>query len=195
MMKLGVAIVVSLCACGGGSKQTTYYAVGAKDYNAAPGRCSIVDNAGGALVAVADHYKAKDGQGIVFEAVKPGKARIECADGNYGMTIEVREAARLELRRFDGDKQPFPIGSYAPKFCLRALDKAGTELELGTLVDGATFEWSEHVSNVVDHGMGGVGNASCTPQGMGHKQGSGTVSGTWRGFSAKADFEVKGTQP
>jgi hypothetical protein len=195
MMKLGVAIAISLCACGGGSKRTTYYAVGAKDYNASPVSCSIVDNAGGALVAVADHYKAKDGKGVVFEAVKPGKARIECADGNNGMTVEVREAARLELRRNDGAKTPFPVGAYAPTFCLKAFDTGGTELELGTIVDGATFEWSEHVSRVVDHGMGGAGSASCVPQGMGHKEGSGTVSGTWHGLSAKGEFEVKGTQP
>jgi hypothetical protein len=194
-MRAILATAIALCACK--SDRTLYYAVGAKDYNAAPESCSIVDNAAGALVAVTDPYKGgkTDGKGVVFEAVKPGTARIECKDSHYGAKIEVREAAKVELRRTDGSKAPFAVGSYAPPFCLKAFDKDGKELELGTLLDGAVFEWSEHVSRVVDHGMGGAGNASCASEGMGHKEGMGTVSGTWRGFSAKAEFEVKGARP
>jgi hypothetical protein len=191
MKEAGLALALALAPCGC-RRPATYYAVGAQDYNASPVSCAIAGNAAGALRAVPDHHETADGRGLVFEAVKPGEARIECKDGNHGLTIEVRAPVKLVLRRAHGSSAPFPVGAYAPVFCLKALDEDGAELELGRWVEGAVFEWSEHVSRVYSHGLGGSGNASCAPQGLAVKEGAGTITGTWRGLSATAGFEVKG---
>lgn len=190
-MKLGLAAVVVLgaSACGGGKGRLELVAVGATDYHAAPNKCSITDNAGGALEELTDHYKAKDGKGVVYKAVKPGTARIDCGEHN-SVRIEVREVAKIALRRNDGSTTPTKVGGYAPTVCLVAFDKAGKELELGTLVEGVQITYSDHMSRVVDHGMGGAGSAACGSQQMTNRAGIAKVTGTWQGRGAATELVV-----
>src|SRR5687768_15609719 len=147
-MKIMLALAMSLVGCGGGGGRTEHYAVGATDYYASPNKCSIV-GAPDAVVELKDHYKAKDGKGVVFEAVKPGTAKVDCGDSSA--TIVVAEVARVELQRVDAAKTPAALGTYAPTICLIAYNKDGKQLQLGTLVDGVEFQFSDHVSRVVDH--------------------------------------------
>jgi hypothetical protein len=188
-MKLEIAVVMMVGACGGGGGRTEHYAVGATDYYASPNKCSIVDNAAGAVVELADHYQAKDGKGVVFQTVKPGTAKVQCGDDKA--TLVVTEVAKVELQRVDAATTPAALGTYAPTICLIAFAKDGTRLELGTLVDGVDFQFSEHMSRVVDHGMGGAGSAACGAQQWTNKAGIATVTATWRGHSAKAELEIQ----
>ena len=109
-MKIMLALAMSLVGCGGGGGRTEHYAVGATDYYASPNKCSIV-GAPDAVVELKDHYKAKDGKGVVFEAVKPGTAKVDCGDSSA--TIVVAEVARVELQRVDAAKTPAALGTYA----------------------------------------------------------------------------------
>ncbi len=187
-MKLNLAVVVVLGACGGGTGTTEYYAVGAKAYFASPDRCSILDNAAGTLVEVSDHYNSKDGKGVVFEAIKPGRATIACGDRKTA--IMVAEVAKVELQEL-GDGMPSELGTYGPTICLIAFAKDGKQLELGTLIDGVDFQFSDHTSRVVDHGMGGAGSAACGAQQWTKKPGVATVTATWRGHIVKSAFKIE----
>ncbi len=186
-MNKTVVLVVVLAACGG--SRTERFAVGATSYLAAPSRCSIVDTGGGSIVELADHHEAEDGKGIVFRAIKAGTAKIDC-EGNYGATIDVREASKIELLRVDGAKTPVAVGTGAPTICVQAFDKDGAELQVGTLVEGVDIRFSEHVRHVVDHGMGGGGSPACGREQSADKEGVATVTATWRGMTAKSEFRI-----
>jgi len=186
-MNKTLLLVMVLGACGGG--RTEYFAVGATNYFAAPNGCTVTDNAGGAIVELRDHYKSQDGKGLVFQAAKVGTAKIDCGD-DYSAKIVVREPVKIAFERIGAPDEIAVTGTYGPVICVRAYDKDGKQLELGLLVDGVEVTWSEHMSRVVDHGMGGPGNPACGEEQWAHKPGIATVTGTWRGMTTKAEVKI-----
>lgn len=116
------------------------------------------------------------------------------------MTIEVREPVRIALEAApEASATPIPTGKYAPAHGIVAFDAKDAKdakLNVGMRVENAAFGYSDHLSRVVDHGMGSFGggpNNRCSPQLMTHKEGRANVTATWRGFTASSSFEVRGT--
>jgi hypothetical protein len=185
-----LAIVWWQCGCSSHhvASETVSYAVGARDHYRFDSSCRVADN-DGAIVVIPDVRRP------TFEAVKPGKARIECGDDYGSITLVVRTPVRVALRRDDRKTTPIPMGGYTPSFCLVAFDHDGTELRLGMLVKGAEFRWSDHVRRTTGHGMFPPAewlDHACEQDGMADKEGTARLAADWHGFSANAELEIKG---
>ncbi|HUS67632.1 MAG TPA: hypothetical protein VMZ28_24015 [Kofleriaceae bacterium] len=117
-----LGLLVALApACGGASNQ----------YHVARGaHGELPYHSEGCRTDSSAHVAVKDGR--FFEAVAPGRARVECADDSY--VLDVEEVARVELRRWpalEADHAGFVSLS------LFAYDQDGRELYLGNFVDVA----------------------------------------------------------
>lgn len=181
--------VLSIGACSGGHVET--HAVGSISYHAAPTSCQLQGNDGGALEVLTDHYQATDGRGLVFKALKSGAATIKCGDEKT--TVKVREAAKIELLRVDGESKAVAVDElYAPGFCIRALDKKGKQLKVGRFTEGIEFTVSDHLRSISSHGMGGPGpGAACLSEHGPDKAGTAKIAVSWKGMVADASLEIE----
>lgn len=183
---LATAVAIGGAACS--NQEPTAYAVGSLAYHAAPEACQIVKN-DGAIKAEPDHHEARDGKGLVFAVLAPGEAVIQC--GGDKTPVAARAATRLEIARTDGEAGPVADSDlYLPAHCIRAFDQAGKQLEVGSLTQGIEFTTSEHLGQVVDHGMGGAGDAACLPQQSPRKPGAARISVAWQGMTAETTVDI-----